>query len=82
MQVKISALEAIFDQLLLFGIEPFKARRDNDSEDILETENSKEESETKEEEETTATVNSLLQLLSTFLDNEVRNIIEFVVALF
>ncbi|NXF88118.1 CND3 protein, partial [Eubucco bourcierii] len=71
-QVKISALRAIFDQLLLFGIEPFKARRDNDSEgeDILETENSKEESETNEEEETTATVNSLLQLLSTFLDSE------------
>ncbi|NXX38854.1 CND3 protein, partial [Tricholaema leucomelas] len=71
-QVKISALKAIFDQLLLFGIEPFKARRDNDSEDedILGTEHSEEQSETKEEEETTAAVNSLLQLLSTFLDNE------------
>ncbi|XP_009908748.2 condensin complex subunit 3 [Dryobates pubescens] len=73
MQVKLSALKAIFDQLLLFGIEPFKTRRGSysESEDILlGTENSKEESEKKEEEENTATVNSLLQLLSTFLDSE------------
>ncbi|NXN15133.1 CND3 protein, partial [Indicator maculatus] len=73
MQVKLSALKAIFDQLLLFGIEPFKARRGNDSESediLLGTENSKEGSETKEEEENTATVNNLLQLLSTFLDSE------------
>ncbi|XP_054247530.1 condensin complex subunit 3 [Indicator indicator] len=73
MQVKLSALKAIFDQLLLFGIEPFKARRGNDSESediLLGTENSKEESETKEEEENIATVNNLLQLISTFLDSE------------
>ncbi|PKU33460.1 condensin complex subunit 3 [Limosa lapponica baueri] len=72
-KVKLSALKAIFDQLMLFGIEPFKARRgsDSQSEDAqIRTENCEEESETKEEEEETATVHSLLQLLSGFLDSE------------
>ncbi|KFV98933.1 Condensin complex subunit 3, partial [Eurypyga helias] len=71
LKVKISALRAIFDQLMLFGIEPFKARRDNDSqsEDALSTENCEEESEAIEEEDS-ATVHSLLQLLSGFLDSE------------
>ncbi|NXW51414.1 CND3 protein, partial [Nyctiprogne leucopyga] len=59
-KVKLSALKAIFDQLMLFGIEPFKARR---------TENCDEENETEEEEET-ATIHNLLQLLSGFLDSE------------
>ncbi|NWH26763.1 CND3 protein, partial [Grus americana] len=73
LKVKLSALKAIFDQLMLFGIEPFKARRGNDSqsEDAhTRTENCEEESETVEEEEETATVHSLLQLLSSFLDSE------------
>ncbi|KAM6401220.1 condensin complex subunit 3 [Pluvialis apricaria] len=72
-KVKLSALKAIFDQLLLFGIEPFKARRDSDSqkEDAhIGTENCEEESKTIEEEEETATVHSLLQLLSGLLDSE------------
>ncbi|NXN62984.1 CND3 protein, partial [Himantopus himantopus] len=72
-KVKLSALKAIFDQLMLFGIEPFKARRDNDSqkEDAhIGTENCEEESETIEEEEETATVHSLLHLLSGLLDSE------------
>ncbi|NXJ89840.1 CND3 protein, partial [Corythaixoides concolor] len=71
--VKLSALKAIFDQLMLFGIEPFKTRRGNDSqsEDAhVRTENCEEESETIEEEEEAATVHSLLQLLSSFLDSE------------
>ncbi|KFO70647.1 Condensin complex subunit 3 [Cuculus canorus] len=71
-KVKLSALQAIFDQLMLFGIEPFKARRGNDpqSEDAdIRTENCEEQSETIEEEET-ATVHNLLQLLSGFLDSE------------
>ncbi|XP_010161181.1 condensin complex subunit 3 [Antrostomus carolinensis] len=59
-KVKLSALKAIFDQLMLFGIEPFKARR---------TENREEENETEDEEES-ATIHSLLQLLSGFLDSE------------
>ncbi|NXH70654.1 CND3 protein, partial [Hydrobates tethys] len=72
-KVKLSALKAIFDQLMLFGIEPFKARRGNDSqsEDAhIRTENCEEESETIEKEEETAMIHSLLQLLSGFLDSE------------
>ncbi|NXG67066.1 CND3 protein, partial [Hemiprocne comata] len=72
-KVKLSALKAIFDQLMLFGIEPFKAGRGSDcqSEDAhIRTENCEEESKTIEEEEETATVHSLLQLLSGFLDSE------------
>ncbi|NXG33591.1 CND3 protein, partial [Dromaius novaehollandiae] len=71
-KVKLSALKAIFDQLMLFGIEPFKTRRSNESpsEDVqITTENCEEETRTIEEEET-ATIHSLLQLLSGFLDSE------------
>ncbi|NWH82695.1 CND3 protein, partial [Piaya cayana] len=71
-KVKLSALQAIFDQLMLFGIEPFKARRVNEtqSEDAdIGTENGEEQSETLEEEEAT-TIHNLLQLLSGFLDSE------------
>ncbi|NXW62073.1 CND3 protein, partial [Eurystomus gularis] len=73
-KVKLSALKAIFDQLILFGIEPFKARRNNDSpsEDTHRgTENCEEESKTlEEEEEDNATIHNLLQLLSSLLDSE------------
>ncbi|XP_050751642.1 condensin complex subunit 3 [Gymnogyps californianus] len=72
-KVKLSALKAIFDQLMVFGIEPFKARRGNDSqsEDArIRTEYCEKESETIEQEEETATIHSLLQLLSGFLDSE------------
>ncbi|XP_010179633.1 PREDICTED: condensin complex subunit 3 isoform X2 [Mesitornis unicolor] len=71
-KVKLSALNAIFDQLMLFGIEPFKTRSSNDfrSEDAhIRAENCEGESETIEEEET-ATIHSILQLLSGFLDSE------------
>ncbi|XP_068799393.1 condensin complex subunit 3 [Struthio camelus] len=71
-KVKLSALKAIFDQLMLFGIEPFKTRRgsESQSEDVqIATENCEDESKTIEEEET-ATIHSLLQLLSGFLDSE------------
>ncbi|KAM6261729.1 condensin complex subunit 3 [Porphyrio hochstetteri] len=71
-KVKLSALKAVFDQLLLFGIEPFKTRKgdDSQSEDAhIITENDEEESKKIEEEEA-ATLNSLLQLLSSFLDSE------------
>lgn len=70
---------------MLFGIEPFKARRGNDSqsEDArIRAENCEEESETIEEGEETATIHSLLQLLSSFLDSEVRNTIKFALVLF
>ncbi|XP_014744494.1 PREDICTED: condensin complex subunit 3 [Sturnus vulgaris] len=72
-KIKLSALKAIFDQLMLFGIEPFKTRKCSDSQSEsahIGTENGEEESETIEEEEETATVHSLLKLLSGFLDSE------------
>ncbi|KFP30936.1 Condensin complex subunit 3, partial [Colius striatus] len=72
-KVKLSALKAVFDQLMLFGIEPFKARRDKDSESEdahTRTENGEEGSGQIEEEEETAMVHNLLQLLSGFLDSE------------
>ncbi|XP_008945437.1 PREDICTED: condensin complex subunit 3, partial [Merops nubicus] len=72
-KVKLSALKAIFDQLMLFGIEPFKARRGNDSaseDGHTRTENCEEENKTVEEEDDNATIHSLLQLLSSFLDSE------------
>ncbi|NXK06534.1 CND3 protein, partial [Herpetotheres cachinnans] len=72
-KVKLSALKVLFDQLMLFGIEPFKARRGNDSQNEdahIRTENCEEESETTKEEEEAATIHSLLQLLSGFLDSE------------
>lgn len=61
---------------MLFGIEPFKARPDDEcqSEDVQSgNENCEEESKTTEKEEETATIQSFLQLLSSFLDSEVRN---------
>ncbi|XP_032542329.1 condensin complex subunit 3 [Chiroxiphia lanceolata] len=72
-KIKLSALKAIFDQLMLFGIEPFKSRRDNDSQSEsahIRTENGEDESKTIEDEEDAATVHSLLKLLSGFLDSE------------
>ncbi|NWS93976.1 CND3 protein, partial [Mionectes macconnelli] len=73
-KIKLSALKAIFDQLMLFGIEPFKTRRDNDSQSEgahIRTENDEDESKTvAEDEEDSATVHSLLKLLSSFLDSE------------
>ncbi|NXQ39780.1 CND3 protein, partial [Catharus fuscescens] len=72
-KIKLSALRAIFDQLMLFGIEPFKTRRGSDSQSEsahMRTEHDEEESETIEEEEETATVHNLLKLLSGFLDSE------------
>ncbi|NXM96335.1 CND3 protein, partial [Sylvia borin] len=72
-KIKLSALNAIFDQLMLFGIEPFKTRRGNDSQSEsadIRTENGDDKSETMEEEEEMATVHNLLKLLSGFLDSE------------
>ncbi|XP_066173284.1 condensin complex subunit 3 [Sylvia atricapilla] len=72
-KIKLSALNAIFDQLMLFGIGPFKTRRGSDSQSEsadIRTENGDDKSETMEEEEETATVHNLLKLLSGFLDSE------------
>ncbi|XP_005148525.2 condensin complex subunit 3 [Melopsittacus undulatus] len=73
LKVKLSALKAIFDQLMLFGMEPFKARRGDDSQSgdgHTRNENCEEESEKIEEDEETTVVHNLLQLLSGFLDSE------------
>ncbi|XP_032840453.1 condensin complex subunit 3 isoform X2 [Tyto alba] len=69
-KIKLSALKAIFDQLMLFGIEPFKAKRGNVSQSDDAQIRMEEESETIEKEEDTAMITELLQLLSGFLDSE------------
>ncbi|NWI92815.1 CND3 protein, partial [Pitta sordida] len=71
-KIKLSALKAVFDLLMLFGIEPFTTGRDNDSQSEspdIGTENGKDKSKTIEEEET-ATIHNLFKLLSSFLDSE------------
>ncbi|XP_006038362.1 LOW QUALITY PROTEIN: condensin complex subunit 3 [Alligator sinensis] len=72
--VKLSALKAVFDQLMLFGIEPFKVKKTSDPEsedaEIRSRDCEEEENKCKEAEEETDTVHNLLQLLSSFLDSE------------
>uniref|UniRef100_A0A7M4EAK8 Non-SMC condensin I complex subunit G n=1 Tax=Crocodylus porosus TaxID=8502 RepID=A0A7M4EAK8_CROPO len=72
--VKLSALKAVFDQLMLFGIEPFKVKKTSDPEsedaEVRSRDCEEEENKYKEAEEETATVHNLLQLLSSFLDSE------------
>nr|XP_056711326.1 condensin complex subunit 3 [Euleptes europaea] len=72
MKVKLSALKAIFDQLMMFGIEPFKAKKGGDSRSGKEVDEKGLPAEPAEEaeEEETATTHNLLQLLSGFLDSE------------
>ncbi|XP_038608430.1 condensin complex subunit 3 [Tachyglossus aculeatus] len=75
--IKVSALKATFDQLMLFGIEPFKAKKakgpeTEDSE--INGDPEEEETKMKEVEEETATVKNLLKLLSSFLDSEVSEL--------
>ncbi|ELK06459.1 condensin complex subunit 3 [Pteropus alecto] len=69
--IKISALKAIFDQLMAFGIEPFKTKTD----EALQSEgaeiNTDEEQESREAEEVAAAAKNVLKLLSDFLDSEV-----------
>ncbi|XP_015281754.1 PREDICTED: condensin complex subunit 3 [Gekko japonicus] len=76
MKVKLSALKAIFDQLMMFGIEPFKANKGGHSHSgNEEDENGLSAEATKEtEEEEMATTHNLLQLLSGFLDSEVSEL--------
>ncbi|CAI5783685.1 condensin complex subunit 3 isoform X1 [Podarcis lilfordi] len=75
-KVKLSALKAVFDQLMMFGMEPFKAKKGKCAQSENE-ENGNEENEnevTKETEEETATTHNLLQLLSGFLDSEISEL--------
>ncbi|XP_008109506.1 condensin complex subunit 3 isoform X2 [Anolis carolinensis] len=60
-KIKFSALKGIFDQLMTFGIEPFKANKEGNS----HNENDKDDNETIKE-----TEHNLLQLISGFLDSE------------
>ncbi|KAM6220512.1 condensin complex subunit 3 [Rhynchocyon petersi] len=72
--VKISALKAIFDQLMMFGMEPFKAKKVTDPEkEGSEVSSDGEEQELREAEET-ASAKNVLKLLSDFLDDEVSEL--------
>ena len=73
MTIKISALKAVFDQLMTFGFEPFKAKKIKATQKEGAEINSNEEQESKESEEETAIAKNVLKLLSDFLDSEVRN---------
>uniref|UniRef100_A0A8C5LLY6 Non-SMC condensin I complex subunit G n=1 Tax=Leptobrachium leishanense TaxID=445787 RepID=A0A8C5LLY6_9ANUR len=88
-KVRSSALSAVFDMLLLFGLEILKTKQDNlaDSQSKSEDEETKEvpEEENKDAsnktnpneedvKEEVSTVNSILQLFSGFLDSEVPEI--------
>ncbi|KAK2500118.1 hypothetical protein MC885_006452 [Smutsia gigantea] len=71
--IKISALKAIFDQLMTFGIEPFKTKKIKALQSEAEI-NTEEEQESKEDEDETATAKNILKLLSDFLDSEVSEL--------
>ncbi|XP_006981702.1 condensin complex subunit 3 [Peromyscus maniculatus bairdii] len=71
--IKISALKAIFDQLMTFGIEPFKTKKVQTVHCEGEEINSDDEQEAKDVEETAAAKN-VLKLLSDFLDSEVSEL--------
>lgn len=69
--IKISALKAIFDQLMTFGIEPFKTKKAKTVQCEGAEINSGDEEEAEDAEET-ATAKNVLKLLTDFLDSEVR----------
>ncbi|XP_044528952.1 condensin complex subunit 3-like [Gracilinanus agilis] len=77
--IKISALKAVFDQLMLFGTDPFKSKKVKDinsgeaeiTEDGGDPDN---ELQIKAVEEETATAKDVLKLLSGFLDSEVSEL--------
>ncbi|XP_016055237.1 PREDICTED: condensin complex subunit 3 isoform X1 [Miniopterus natalensis] len=72
--IKMSALKAIFDQLMTFGIEPFTTQKAkavrNEGAEI----NTSEEQESEEAGEVTGTAKNVLKLLSDFLDSEVSEL--------
>uniref|UniRef100_A0A8I3MWC2 Non-SMC condensin I complex subunit G n=2 Tax=Canis lupus familiaris TaxID=9615 RepID=A0A8I3MWC2_CANLF len=69
--IKISALKAVFDQLMAFGVEPFKTKKIKALQSEDAEVNNDGDQEFKEAEEETATVKNVLKLLSDFLDSEV-----------
>ncbi|XP_019309168.2 condensin complex subunit 3 isoform X1 [Panthera pardus] len=72
--IKISALKAIFDQLMTFGIEPFKTKKIKALQSEHAEINTDGDQEVKEAEEETATAKNVLKLLSDFLDSEVSEL--------
>ncbi|XP_044537116.1 condensin complex subunit 3 [Gracilinanus agilis] len=74
--IKISALKAVFDQLLLFGTDPFKSKKDKDlnSGEAEITEDGGDPDHIKAVEEETATAKNILKLLASFLDSEVSEL--------
>ncbi|KAF4019809.1 hypothetical protein G4228_011482 [Cervus hanglu yarkandensis] len=72
--IKISALKAIFDQLMTFGFEPFKTKKIKATQKEGADINTDEEQESKESEEETAIAKNVLKLLSDFLDSEVSEL--------
>lgn len=70
----MSALKAIFDQLMTFGIEPFTTKNGKAVQSEGAEKNTDEEQKPKEAEEVTATATNVLKLLSDFLDSEVGNL--------
>ncbi|XP_047423418.1 condensin complex subunit 3 isoform X2 [Sciurus carolinensis] len=71
--IKVSALKAIFDQLMAFGIEPFKTKKVKAPQSEDAEVNCDGEQESAEVEET-ATARNVLKLLSDFLDSEVSEL--------
>ncbi|KAL1790347.1 condensin complex subunit 3 [Sigmodon hispidus] len=71
--IKISALKAVFDQLMAFGIEAFKTKKVKTIQCEGAEIKSDDERETKDVEET-ATAKDVLKLLSDFLDSEVSEL--------
>ncbi|XP_043827733.1 condensin complex subunit 3 [Dromiciops gliroides] len=75
--IKISALKAVFDQLMLFGTEPFKSKKVKDLEsgrEITEDGDPDHELKIKAVEEETATAKNILKLLASFLDSEISEL--------
>ncbi|KAM9237761.1 condensin complex subunit 3 [Dugong dugon] len=72
--IKISALKAIFDQLMTFGIEPFKTKKITAPQSEGSEINSGDGQELRGAEEETATAKNVLKLLADFLDNEVSEL--------
>ncbi|KAM4854405.1 condensin complex subunit 3 isoform 2-T2 [Thomomys bottae] len=71
--IKVSALKAIFDQLMTFGMEPFKSKNINTPPSEGTEVNCNDELEVKEAEEA-ADAKNVLKFLSDFLDSEVSDL--------
>ncbi|KAM5271550.1 condensin complex subunit 3 [Ctenodactylus gundi] len=71
--IKMSALKAIFDQLMTFGMEPFKTKKVK----ALQSEGaetSSEDAQDSQDADEAATAKNILKLLSDFLDSEVSEL--------